>query len=272
MLRRCTRGSRRMSGPNSTFPIAVRQGNSAYSWNTTPRSGDAPLTCAPSTRTRPAVGCTKPAIIPSSVDLPQPDGPSRHVKLFSASSRFTWLSAVISFSKVIETPSIRILVRAAAATVSETWFIASAPRRLAPAQEPRLEEAQQPVEGEADQSDHRRPEQHLRDEKEGPGIVDQVAKSCVGGDELRRHDDEKRQTETQPQPGDDRRRGGGQHDIAEQVAPVRAETLGSAQQQRVDVFDALERGGEDRKECRIGDEGDLGCLADAEPQHHHRQE
>src|SRR6266581_1632083 len=200
MLRRCARGSRRISGPNSTFPIAVRQGNSAYSWNTTPRSADAPFTCVPSTRTRPAVGCTKPAIIPSSVDLPQPDGPSRQVKLFSASSRFTWLSAVTPLSKVMDTPSIRILVRAAATTSRGTWFIVSAPRGLAPAEQPRLQQTQQPVEAEADQPDHRCPEQHLRDEKEGPGVVDQVAESAVSGDELRCHDDEERQAEAKPQP------------------------------------------------------------------------
>ena len=54
-------------------------GNRAYCWNTvlTLRlyGGTLP-TSAPSSSTRPAVGCSKPAIIFSSVVLPQPDGPS----------------------------------------------------------------------------------------------------------------------------------------------------------------------------------------------------
>jgi hypothetical protein len=76
-------------GPNSTFSMAVRQGKSAYSWNTTPRSAPACVTSWPSTKMWPVVGSTKPAIMLSRVDLPQPEGPRRQVKLFSGSSRLT---------------------------------------------------------------------------------------------------------------------------------------------------------------------------------------
>src|ERR1700733_4007608 len=176
MRRRSVRETRRISGPNSTFSKAVRQGNKAYSWNTTPRSAEAPRTGAPSTSTRPAVGCTKPAIIPSKVDLPQPDGPSRQVKLFSARSRLTRASAVRPLSNVFETLSIRIFVRMPRA--GEIWSSTLPPRRLAPTQKPSLQEAQEPVESETDQSDHRRAQQHLGDQEECPGVVDEVAQTA----------------------------------------------------------------------------------------------
>ncbi len=54
-------------------------GNSAYCWNTVltlRRYGGTLDTSAPSSTIRPSVGCSKPAIILSSVVLPQPDGPS----------------------------------------------------------------------------------------------------------------------------------------------------------------------------------------------------
>src|SRR4029453_4371696 len=75
------------SAPNSTLPVTVSQGNSAYSWNTTPRSGAGPLTGRPSTRTVPVVGARNPATMFSKVDLPQPDGPRRHTNSRSATSR-----------------------------------------------------------------------------------------------------------------------------------------------------------------------------------------
>jgi hypothetical protein len=55
-------------------------GNSAYDWNImfTGRSyGGTSSIDAPSMKMRPAVGCSKPASIRSSVVLPQPEPPSR---------------------------------------------------------------------------------------------------------------------------------------------------------------------------------------------------
>src|SRR5688572_9889248 len=82
-----------MAGPNSTLPVTVSQGNSAYSWKTTPRSGAGPVTGRPSTRTVPVVGARKPATMFSSVDLPQPDGPSRQTSSRSATARSISASA-----------------------------------------------------------------------------------------------------------------------------------------------------------------------------------
>ena len=47
--RRSAAGRPRSVGPNSTLPVTVSQGKSAYSWKTTPRSGAGPFTGRPST-------------------------------------------------------------------------------------------------------------------------------------------------------------------------------------------------------------------------------
>ena len=57
------------------FSRTVSHGNTPYSWNITPRSGPGPATGLPSSSTRPAVGCMKPATMFIMVVLPQPDGP-----------------------------------------------------------------------------------------------------------------------------------------------------------------------------------------------------
>src|SRR5690349_22898211 len=49
-----------------------------------PRSAPGPVTGAPSSSTRPVVGVSSPATMRSSVDLPQPEGPSRQMKSLSA--------------------------------------------------------------------------------------------------------------------------------------------------------------------------------------------
>ena len=58
------------------FSSAVRQGKRPASWKTVAtRRGSGPVTARPSTTTRPPSGTTSPPSMPSSVDLPQPDGP-----------------------------------------------------------------------------------------------------------------------------------------------------------------------------------------------------
>src|SRR5215469_2070543 len=54
----------------------VRHGKSAYSWNTTPRSGPGAVTGRSSMSTVPVVGAMKPATIESHVLLPHPLGPT----------------------------------------------------------------------------------------------------------------------------------------------------------------------------------------------------
>src|SRR5687768_3469191 len=71
--------SPRASKPNRTLPSTVRQANKdlLYSWNSSTKSAGGPLTSVPLTSTRPLLGASKPAIVISSVVLPQPDGPTK---------------------------------------------------------------------------------------------------------------------------------------------------------------------------------------------------
>ena len=67
-------------GPKITFSHTVNHGNSAASWNTTPRSGPGACNACWLTCKTPELGDSKPAIRLSKVDLPQPEGPSKATK------------------------------------------------------------------------------------------------------------------------------------------------------------------------------------------------
>lgn len=75
-MRRSAAGTDASFSPNSTLPRTVSQGNSAYCWKITPRSGPGPVTGFPSTSTSPEVGTASPAARLSRVLLPHPDGPT----------------------------------------------------------------------------------------------------------------------------------------------------------------------------------------------------
>ena len=59
----------------TTLSSTVAQGSRVGFWNTMPMSSRGPVTGIPKTSTPPVVGQSSPAIIRSSVDLPQPEGP-----------------------------------------------------------------------------------------------------------------------------------------------------------------------------------------------------
>ena len=72
-------GILRLRSPKATLSKTLMCGNSAYFWKTvlTLRLyGGVRETSSPSSRMRPSVGDSKPAIIRSVVVLPQPEGPS----------------------------------------------------------------------------------------------------------------------------------------------------------------------------------------------------
>ena len=84
-----------------TLAAAVRCGNKPPSWMTYPsRRRNSPtvagLTVWPSTSTAPVVGVTSPAISRSTVDLPDPLGPSRAVVRRGSNVRSVGASATRS--------------------------------------------------------------------------------------------------------------------------------------------------------------------------------
>ena len=73
-----------------TFCLTVFQGGSwSNSWKTIIRSGPGPCTALPLSRISPSTGSMKPATPLSSVDLPQPDGPSRTKRSAPNTSKLT---------------------------------------------------------------------------------------------------------------------------------------------------------------------------------------
>src|SRR5690606_18834367 len=71
------RGTPRISSPKATFSSTVFHGKMAYSWNTTllrGRRGSGPGTI----RASPPERLSRPARMRRNVDLPQPDGPTKH--------------------------------------------------------------------------------------------------------------------------------------------------------------------------------------------------
>src|SRR5215470_20228185 len=81
----------------------VSHGKLASSWNTTPTpSGTSPATRLPSMLTEPAVGTISPAMISSSVDLPQPDGPTTEKNSPAVSSRLNGPSACTAGPPVVD--------------------------------------------------------------------------------------------------------------------------------------------------------------------------
>ncbi len=64
-------------GPISTLSSTSSHGKSAKLWNTIATSSAGPVTGSPDIVTFPAVGRASPAMMRKSVDLPEPDRPSR---------------------------------------------------------------------------------------------------------------------------------------------------------------------------------------------------
>ena len=96
-----------ISRPKAMFCATVIQGNRAYSWNTMPRSGPGAATVRPSTSMPPRVGCEKPAMALSSVDFPQPDGPSRQTnspRLMVKSMSLRATTSPPGTGKILSTP------------------------------------------------------------------------------------------------------------------------------------------------------------------------
>ena len=79
--------------PKSTLSKTSSHGKRACSWNITMRSRPGPDTGVSSTFIVPLSGLSSPATRFSSVDFPQPLGPTRHTNSPSPTFRLTFLSA-----------------------------------------------------------------------------------------------------------------------------------------------------------------------------------
>src|SRR5688572_11352959 len=92
------------------LPATLRWGKRARLWNTIPMSrvyAGRSVTSSSSTKMRPSVGRSSPAIIRSIVVLPQPDGPRSEISLPGGSSRSTPSTAVTSSNRLTSPSSLR---------------------------------------------------------------------------------------------------------------------------------------------------------------------
>ena len=90
-------------GPAATLSITLRHGNTASAWNTKPMRGSIPVTGWFITCTRPTVGCSRPVIMFSVVDLPQPVGPT----MATNSPRATAMVKLRSVTVAVPSPEMK---------------------------------------------------------------------------------------------------------------------------------------------------------------------
>src|SRR5205814_5403281 len=132
-----------------------------------PRSAPGPVTGAPSSSTRPVVGVSSPATIRSSVDLPQPDGPSTQMKSLSATA-----SDVGSSARVGGPPPTPWNVRL---TASMTRRDTRARSGQAPGEQPLVQRLEQVIGHQPDDADDHDPEDDLASVEQRLAVGDHVA-------------------------------------------------------------------------------------------------
>ena len=109
-LRVSSSGTPLARGPISTLSSTSSQGKRAKLWNTIATSSAGPFTGSPEIVTVPSVGRVSPAMMRKSVDLPEPERPSR--------------ATISPVFKLIET-SLRTGARVSPDPVEKTWLTLS---------------------------------------------------------------------------------------------------------------------------------------------------
>src|SRR5690606_12677768 len=120
-------GMRFMRRPNATFSYTFRCGKMAYDWNTiaVSRAFGASLSTRRSpNHTSPWVGSSKPAIIRSSVVLPQPEGPSSVTSWPFSTSRSTSSTATTTGSSPWPPNSLRKRTRRRSLAIDDSFTVA----------------------------------------------------------------------------------------------------------------------------------------------------
>src|ERR1700761_7886214 len=95
------------------FCATVMCGNSASDWNTMPKSrwfAGTRVMSRPAKWMLPEVGVSRPAIIRSSVVLPQPDGPRKHTSLPSGTLRSTLSTAYAALKRLVTACKVRWVI------------------------------------------------------------------------------------------------------------------------------------------------------------------
>src|ERR687888_776114 len=225
---------------SSRFRRTVIQGNTDPRWVIRIPRRLGPRIGRPSIRTSPRSAGSNPASTLRSVDLPQPDGPT-----METNSPSPTVNDMSSRADTSPSPVLKLF--------QTPWTEILAPIDVPPADLPQgLEPSHQEVQEQADRAD----DDHSRDHEVIPHtgiprIDDEVAESRGDPDHLRGDHDEPPDAQPHAHAGDDRRKGAGDDDRAEQLEPGDAEVLRGTNVLASHLLHARDRGDDHRKERRL---------------------
>src|SRR5258708_4347137 len=186
-----------------------------------PRSLPGPVIGASKTRTSPEVGCSKPATMRSSVDLPQLEAPIRQTN-----SPLPTISSTLCSASMRSSSITNVLL------TSRTWrngrrstMVLRAPAQAVIVNRHDQSVAQEP--GDADDDHAPDPEDTAR---QRPAVHDHRPEAGGHAGHLADHHQDPGEAVAQAQPGEDARQRGGQDDLAEQAGAGPSETGGGLRQ------------------------------------------
>src|SRR5476651_2620370 len=209
-----------------------------------PRPGSGLAIGLPHISASPDVGCSKPAMMRSNVDLPQPDAPIRQTNSPLAIARLAPLSAVIVWSW-----SLKILETSLISTMGNSAMMVRAP-----AQEAIADGHDHAVRKIARDADHDHAADHELGARQRASVHDHRAQSLRHAGHLADNDHEPRETEAETQAGEDRRHGGRQHDLVKLCIAATAQHRGRFKEFRIDGAHAEDRVEQDRIEGTEADQ------------------
>src|SRR5471032_1028749 len=209
-----------------------------------PRLGSGLAIGLPHINAWPDVGCSKPAMMRSNVDLPQPDAPIRQMNSPLVIDRFAPLSAVIVWSC-----SLKILETSLISTMGSSAMMVGTP-----AQEAIADGHDHAVREVARDADH----DHAADDELGARkrapVHDHCTQPLRHAGHLADHDHEPGETEAEPETREDRRYGGRQHDLVELRVAAATKHRGRLEELRIDGAHAEDRVEQDRIEGAEADQ------------------
>src|SRR5271165_2857836 len=206
-----------------------------------PRSLPGPVMRLPSTWTSPVVGSSKPAMMRSRVDLPQPEAPIRQTNSPCATVTSMRPSASTSPSPTAN----RLLTPRIATWVSSRMVL------RAPLQRPIADRDNDPVGHEAAYADHDHSRHHQVGARERAAVHDHRAQPGRNAGHLAHDNEDPGKAVRDAKPVEDRGQRGGQHDLAEHPRARAAEHGGGLEQARIHrahAEDGVEQDGIERAE------------------------
>src|SRR5262249_9708959 len=239
----------------------VYQGKRAGSWKTTAGLGAGLFAGAPSTKTWPRVGVSKPATMLSSVDLPQPLGPRMAANSLGSTAKSMACSASTLWPRLLN-------------SLKTEWSViagsAMGLQRPPPEHQPRQAD-DDTIRDEAEQADR---EHRGHADVHPPHVVrvpQHVAQPRLHRDHLGHDHRRPRHAHAEAEAREDRRERRRQHDLAQDRRLARAQHARGTQEKKVGVADAVRGVDDDRIEGAERDQEERAGVVDAEHRDRERQ-